>query len=115
MRHLHIVMPMAGEGSRFLKEGWTTPKPLIDLNGQPLFKHAISSVLDKEIPMKYSLIVRQEHINKYQIDNRIKSFLPEYGQVGILCITDKQFGQIELFYGKKSQEINAPGQQLELF
>lgn len=24
-------MPMAGEGSRFLKEGWTTPKPLIEL------------------------------------------------------------------------------------
>lgn len=46
---------------------------------------------------------------------RVKSFLPEYGQVGILCITDKQFGQIELFYGKKSQEINAPGQQLEFF
>ena len=45
----------------------------------------------------------------------MKSFLPEYGQVGILCITDKQFGQIELFYGKKSQEVNAPGQQLELF
>ena len=46
---------------------------------------------------------------------RVKSFLPEYGQVGIHSITDKQFGQIELFYGKKSQEVNAPGQQLELF
>ena len=46
---------------------------------------------------------------------RVKSFLPEFGQVGIMCITDKQFGQIELFYGKKPQEINAPGQQLELF
>ena len=30
---------------------------------------------------------------------RVKSFLPEYGQVGIICITDKQFGEIELFYG----------------
>lgn len=46
---------------------------------------------------------------------RVKSFLPEYGQVGIMCIADKQFGQIELFYGKKIQEPNAPGQQLELF
>ena len=33
--------------------------------------------------------------------NRVKSFLPEYGQVGIMCITDKQFAAIELFYGKK--------------
>ena len=66
-------MPMAGEGSRFLKEGWTTPKPLIELNGQPLFKHAISSVTDKDIQMKYSFIVRQEHIDKYQIDKGIRS------------------------------------------
>ena len=46
---------------------------------------------------------------------RVKSFLPEFGQVGIMCITDKQFGQIELFYGKKPIGPNAPGQQLELF
>lgn len=37
--------------------------------------------------------------------NRVKSFLPEYGQVGIMCITDKQFAAIELFYGKKIQAL----------
>ncbi len=46
---------------------------------------------------------------------RVKAILPEYGQVGIMCITDKQFGNIELFYGKKSANLNTPGQQLELF
>ena len=46
---------------------------------------------------------------------RVKSFLPEFGKVGIICITDKQFSNIELFYGKKAMAINAPGQQLELF
>lgn len=46
---------------------------------------------------------------------RVKSFLPQFGHVGILCITDKQFGNIELFYGQKPLEPNAPGQQLELF
>ena len=46
---------------------------------------------------------------------RVKSMLPEYGKVGIMCITDKQFSDIELFYGKKVQEPNSPGQQLELF
>ena len=46
---------------------------------------------------------------------RVKSFLPEYGKVGIMCITDMQFANIELFYGKKSVEPNTPGQQLELF
>lgn len=46
---------------------------------------------------------------------RVKSFLPEHGQIVIMCITDKQFGNIELFYGKKVQPPNTPGQQLELF
>ena len=46
---------------------------------------------------------------------RVKSFLPEHGQIGIMCITDKQFGNIELFYGKKVQPPNTPCQQLELF
>ena len=80
-------MPMAGEGSRLLKEGWTTPKPLIELNGQPLFKHAISSVTDKDIQMKYSFIVRQEHIDKYQIDKGIRSFLPEANLFSVVKTT----------------------------
>ena len=46
---------------------------------------------------------------------RVKSALPEYGNVGILCITDKQFGQIELFEGKKKSKVTTPTQQLELF
>ncbi len=46
---------------------------------------------------------------------RVKSFLPDFGQVGILCITDKQFGNLKIFHGKKPQEVAAPGQQLELF
>ena len=53
-RPLHIIMPMAGEGSRFMKEGWTTPKPLIKLNGRELFLHAIDSIDISGIEMKYS-------------------------------------------------------------
>ena len=46
---------------------------------------------------------------------RVKSFLPEHGKVGIMCVTDKQFSNISLFYGKKPQAVNTPGTQLELF
>ncbi|MDO5665905.1 MAG: CRISPR-associated endonuclease Cas2 [Bacteroidia bacterium] len=46
---------------------------------------------------------------------RVKSFLPPRGQIGILCITDKQFGNMELFVGKKEKEVHTPYQQLELF
>ena len=46
---------------------------------------------------------------------RVKSFLPEFGKVGLLTITDKQFGNMQLFYGQKPPEPKASGVQLELF
>lgn len=46
---------------------------------------------------------------------RVKKFLPEKGHVGIMCITDKQFGMMELFYGKSEETKKTEGQQLELF
>lgn len=46
---------------------------------------------------------------------RVKSFLPEKGHVGIICITDKQFGQMEIFYNKEQKEKPAVSKQLELF
>jgi len=46
---------------------------------------------------------------------RVKSLLPEKGHIGIMCVTDKQFGMMEIYYGKKLKEIETPMQQLELF
>jgi len=47
--------------------------------------------------------------------NRVKRDLPESGKVGILYITDKQFGSMELFVGTEATELPVIGQQLELF
>jgi CRISPR-associated protein Cas2 len=46
---------------------------------------------------------------------RVKGALPEHGKVGILQITDKQFGQMEVFFGQKPQDLPEMPQQLELF
>lgn len=46
---------------------------------------------------------------------RVKSFLPQYGNVCIMCITDKQFSNIEVINGKVPEEKCVEGQQLELF
>ena len=46
---------------------------------------------------------------------RVKNMLPEKGHIGILSITDKQFGSMELFYGKKEKPLETPPQQLQLF
>ena len=46
---------------------------------------------------------------------RVKSFLPPKGHIGILTITDKQFGSMEIFRGKDITENPKTPQQLELF
>lgn len=46
---------------------------------------------------------------------RVKQILPKKGKIGIMQITDKQFGMIDLFHGKKETELEPPSQQLELF
>lgn len=46
---------------------------------------------------------------------RTKSSLPEKGRVGILRITDKQFGSMELFNAKETESLPEEGIQLELF
>jgi CRISPR-associated protein Cas2 len=46
---------------------------------------------------------------------RVKSFLPDYGKVGILMITDKQFGTMETYYGKKQVSNPNEPRQLDLF
>ncbi|HTN44753.1 MAG TPA: CRISPR-associated endonuclease Cas2 [Flavipsychrobacter sp.] len=46
---------------------------------------------------------------------RVKKMLPAKGHVGILCVTDKQFGMIEIFRGREHVATPEPVQQLELF
>lgn len=46
---------------------------------------------------------------------RIKRNLPAKGSIGILTITDKQFGSIELYRGKEPEDLPTIPQQLEMF
>jgi CRISPR-associated protein Cas2 len=48
-------------------------------------------------------------------NRRVKRSLPKHGKVCILEITDKQFGNMELFHGVKPVDLPQPTQQLELF
>lgn len=47
--------------------------------------------------------------------NRVKKILPEKGKVGIMTITDKQFGMMEIFHGQKEVDPGPVPQQLEMF
>jgi len=78
---------MAGEGSRFINEGYTTPKPLILFKDKTLFERAIGSISNVNAPLKYSFIVRQEHIERFQIDTKIKQIIPQANIFSVLKTT----------------------------
>lgn len=60
---MKILIPMAGEGSRFAKEGYTFPKPLIDVNGKPMIQQVVENL---KFPAEFVFLVRKEHLDKYE-------------------------------------------------
>ncbi len=59
---MKVLIPMAGAGSRFTKEGYTFPKPLIDVNGKPMIQTVVENL---DFDCEYIFLVRKEHIEKY--------------------------------------------------
>ena len=60
---MKILIPMAGEGSRFAKEGYTLPKPLIDVDSKPMIQRVVENL---DFDATYIFLVRKEHLVKYQ-------------------------------------------------
>jgi NDP-sugar pyrophosphorylase family protein len=55
-----VLIPMAGEGSRFTAAGYRTPKPFIDVLGRPMVRHVIDNVA---VPgMTTLLVARRAHV-----------------------------------------------------
>ena len=59
---INIVIPMAGMGSRFAKDGYLKPKPFIDVAGLPMIERVIKNL---SMPnANYILIARKEHLEQ---------------------------------------------------
>jgi len=82
---LNIVVPMAGAGSRFEKEGFLLPKPLIDINGSPMIEWVVDNL---KIDANYIFIVQQSHIDKFAVDQVLKRIKPECTIFPINGVTD---------------------------
>lgn len=46
---------------------------------------------------------------------RLKQMMPQHGHIGMISITDLQFGRMELFYNRKKESLPKSSQQLEFF
>ena len=77
MSKLHLIMPMGGKGYRFFKDGFSMPKPLIELNGKPFFYWAVQSVSRFVELSDISFVVLQEHVDEFRIDSIIREYYPD--------------------------------------
>lgn len=75
MKKIHIIIPMGGLGTRFINK-YPAPKPLIMLKGKPLFVRAALSITEKIVYETITFVVREEHIEKYKIDDIIHTYFP---------------------------------------
>ena len=62
---VNIVIPMAGLGSRFPRDKYYLPKPLIDVNGKPMITRALESL---DIDGQYHFILRNDEFLKITKD-----------------------------------------------
>ena len=76
MAKLHLVMPMAGRGSRFFENGFVMPKPLIEINDRPFFYWATQSIAKFVDCADITFVVLEEHIRDHAIDREIKTYYP---------------------------------------
>src|SRR5579872_6077095 len=75
MNPIQILMPMGGLGRRFIEAGYDTPKPLIPVDGKPMFQKALDSFSELKDSINI-FVLRQDQISEYQIDQQIKEVLP---------------------------------------
>ena len=96
---IHIVVPMAGLGSRFTKAGYTVPKPFIPVFGKPMIQWVIDNMkvhpeLYGEVAvatpwaLKFHFIVQQTHLDAYNFDALCKSCDLDYTITPITSITE---------------------------
>ena len=57
---INVVIPMAGEGSRFSRAGYTKPKPFIDVAGRTMIETVMENLALEDA--RYILLARREHM-----------------------------------------------------
>ncbi|SDN47865.1 dTDP-glucose pyrophosphorylase [Fictibacillus solisalsi] len=73
---MNIVIPLAGKGERFKKEGYSTPKILVDVMGVPMFYWALRSIepLLKKFPPTF--VCLREHLKTTDLKRKIYEYCP---------------------------------------
>ena len=82
---LNILVPMAGEGSRFKEAGYFFPKPIIEVLNKPMIQWVIESL---NIEANYIFIIQKKHQEKFNIKSMLKILQPNCKIIEIDQLTE---------------------------
>ena len=86
MRKVNII-PLAGEGIRFVNAGYQTPKPMIEVDDLPMIISSAKCLPDADF---WIFICRDEHITNFKIDKLLKKHFPSSLIISINYLTNGQ-------------------------
>lgn len=84
---LNIVIPMAGAGTRFAKEGFKNPKPLILVHGIPMIKVVIDNLKPNQ-KHRFIFICQRAHVREYGLREKFVAWSPMCEIIEIDGITE---------------------------
>ena len=82
---LNVLIPMAGAGSRFAQQGYTFPKPLIEVNGKPMIEVVVNNL---NIDAHYIFLVQKSHYETYNLKYLLNLIAPNCDIIQIEGITE---------------------------
>ena len=56
---VNVLVPMAGEGSRFKSVGFQRPKPFIDVGGRPMIEWVFDNFTSPHVDINWIVVIRQ--------------------------------------------------------
>lgn len=77
---MHVVIPMSGSGERFAKAGYSLPKPLIEVDGEPIIKYVVSMFSPAD---RFTFICNEKHLAATNLESILKSISPSGRVVAI--------------------------------
>lgn len=100
-----VLLPMAGAGSRFAMVGYKDPKPLLPVEGVPMF---IKAAQDIPGGGRTLFVCQEEHVGRYPIRQLLQTWIPEGEVLTVDGLTEGQACTCEVALSKGNVPMDKP-------
>lgn len=103
--NITTLLPLAGRGSRFIKKGYKTPKPLINVSNKPMIVQAVNCLPRST---NFIFICLKEHLENYNLENELNKNYKNPDIVVIDQVTDGQACTCEIGLNNTKFDMEQP-------